>query len=449
MVVRRRLLFWLIKAYLKRWGKVIFAFFIGGLIIFFAFLKFLDFLLPKVHLGKTDSIGIVGAYEVSGLPQVVLSDISIGLTQISDKGEIIPGIAKSWQVEDGGKSYIFLLKDDQYFTNGVKITPDKVQYPFANVAVSRPDRSTIIYTLKDPYVPFLITTSRPLLQKGFVGVGPYKIKDVKLNGDFVQSITLSSLKNPSLTKKYSFYPTDEALKIGYMMGEINKATGVVNPLFENKNMGTFSNTKVSKNTNHSTLVTLFYNTQDPLLSDKKIRNSLSYALPDEFSQGEKAESLYPPFFWSYSPDYEKPQDFPRAKELLGESSATSSASVSIELKTLKKYVPVAKDIKKTWDLLGIKTKIVEVDEVPDTFQIFLGNFQVPKDPDQYSLWHSNEPNNISRYKNLRIDKYLEDGRKTVNQEERKQLYLDFQKYLHDDSPASFLYFPYEYTIERK
>jgi peptide/nickel transport system substrate-binding protein len=55
---------------------------------------------------------------------------------------------------------------------------------------------------------------------------------------------------------------------------------------------------------------------------------------------------------------------------------------------------------------------------------------------------------ITRYKNLRIDKLLEDGRKTVNINERKKIYADFQRFLLDDMPASFLYFPYEYTVTR-
>lgn len=449
MVVRKRLLFWLIKAYIHRWGKFIAASFAVGLVIFFIFLKFLDFFLPKLQLNKANSFGIVGAYSVDNPPAVVLSDLSTGLTQITETGEIKPSLAKSWSVEDDGKTYRFELQDKKYFTNGVKITSNTIRYPFANVKVQRPDKNVIIYTLKDPYIPFLITTARPLFEKGLIGVGPYVVKSVITNGDFLQSITLANRGNSSEQKKYVFYPTEDALKIGYMIGEIGKASGLSNSLFQGKSMADFPNTVVSQETDYSQLVTIFYDTQDAVLSDKKIRNALSYALSDSFSEGEKAFSLYPPFLWSYSPDYEKAQSIEHAKELLSSSSASSSASVKIELKVLKKYESVAKKVKSDWDKLGIKTTIIPVSTIPDSFQAFLGDFHIPRDPDQYSLWHSNEPNNITRYKNLRIDKYLEDGRKTVSKEERKQIYLDFQKYLIDDAPASFLFFPYEYTIERK
>ena len=87
------------------------------------------------------------------------------------------------------------------------------------------------------------------------------------------------------------------------------------------------------------------------------------------------------------------------------------------------------------------------------FQVYLGDFTVPKDPDQYMLWHSDQESNITKFRSLRIDKLLEDGRKTVAVKERKRIYDDFQKYLLDDAvidtPASFLYFPYTYTLKRR
>ena len=77
------------------------------------------------------------------------------------------------------------------------------------------------------------------------------------------------------------------------------------------------------------------------------------------------------------------------------------------------------------------------------------DFNLSKDPDQYPLWHSGEQTNITKYKNLRIDKLLEDGRKNVDFNTRITIYNDFQKYLIEDTPASFLYFPYEYELIRK
>ena len=95
-----------------------------------------------------------------------------------------------------------------------------------------------------------------------------------------------------------------------------------------------------------------------------------------------------------------------------------------------------------------KSNIEVVETIPSSFQMFLGDINLAKDPDQYVLWHSEQNSNISGYKNLRIDKLLEDGRKTVDINTRKKIYSDFEKYILDDPPASFLYLPYTYEISR-
>jgi peptide/nickel transport system substrate-binding protein len=74
--------------------------------------------------------------------------------------------------------------------------------------------------------------------------------------------------------------------------------------------------------------------------------------------------------------------------------------------------------------------------------------RLPYDPDMYTIWHSGQVNNITHYKNVRIDKLLEDGRQATDENKRIQIYADVQKYLLDDAPAAFLYFPYSYTVSR-
>ena len=83
--------------------------------------------------------------------------------------------------------------------------------------------------------------------------------------------------------------------------------------------------------------------------------------------------------------------------------------------------------------------------------MLLAFWKLPADPDQYFFWHSTQVKggNITGLKNVRIDKLLEDGRKTLNPADRKKEYVDFQKILADELPAAFLYYPYSYTVERK
>ncbi len=448
---RRRLAVWLFKAYFKKWRKTIFISFILGLAVFFILRFGVNYFIPLIPFTHKETIGIVGAYTPDNLPPEILSKLSKGLTSIDSQDNVKPNIAKSWDIRNDGKKYIFYLNNNVYFNDGKKLTSKEITYNFLDVSVERPNESTIIFNLKNKYSPFLVTVSRPIFRKEFVGTGNYRVQSINLNGNFVQAINLVSIKSPVKELSYQFYPTEESLKTAFVLGEISKVIGVKNEKFNNHKLSDFPNAAVSKNIDTSQLVTIFYNTQDKELSDKRLREALSYTIPDKFTQGERNYGSFRPNTW-VSRDglttYE--QDFEHARILLGETeSATHSAKFTLEIKTLPQYKEIAEEIKKNWEKIGVKSKILSVDALPQTFQVFLGDFNVPKDPDQYTLWHSSQENNITGYKNLRIDKLLEDGRQIVDMSERKKIYSDFQKYLLDDPPATFLYFPYEYEITRK
>lgn len=451
IVFRKRLIYWLIKEYIRKWRKTIFFSFLIGLLFFFAVIFFLRYFVAKIPVGKNETIGVVGAYTLDSLPAFILQDISKGLTTVADDGSAIPSVARSWKTEQAGKQYTFLLRNDIFFTDGAQLTSDDITYNFVGVKTTRPNKQTIVFTLKDSFSPFLLSVSRPIFKKGFIGVGAYFVRDIKVNGNFVQTIVLASVANSYQTKIYQFYSTNEALKTAYMLGEVSQIIRVPDNAFEQYTFASFKNTKVKKIVDYNQIVTLFYNTTDSVLSDKRIRSALSYALPDSFLGGEKAKSPIYPNSWAYAENFTLSQDIEQAKILLNASeSGTKSAALSLEIKTLPKYKNIADEVAKAWEKMGIKTSIVTVDALPAQFQIFLGNFFFSsKDPDQYTLWHSGQVSNITHYENKRIDKLLEDGRQTTDIEERKKLYADFQKYLLADSPASFLYFPYEYEISRR
>lgn len=455
-VIRKRLIFWLIKAYIKKSGKTLMLSLIAGIILFsgvaFASRYFSQLTIPFY---QKQSIGLVGAYTKDNLPQEVVDKLSYGLTELDETGTIKPKLAESWEIQDNGKIYMFKLKKNMYFNNGKAVTSETINYDFTDVTVERPDTYTIVYKLKDAYSPFLVTVSRPIFDSGYTGLADYRIEKVDLNGNFVQSLTLANTKSHQKTITYEFYPSEEALKMAFLLGEVNEIRGIVSNSYNESSFLNFPNSTIKEKANYARLVTLFFNTTDPVLSDKRLRLALSYAIPEGFANGERAYLPYSPKSAYYNNEIShKKLDYERAKLLmLPEENASSSAHTSkpkeLTIKTLSKYKPAADAIANSWKNLGIHINIEEVDAIPNQYQVFLGDFNLPKDPDQYTIWHSDQANNITRYKNLRIDKLLEDGRKTIDHEARKHLYLDFQKYLMEEAPAAFLYFPTEYTIVRK
>ncbi len=451
MVVRRRLIFWLIKAYIRKSGRTILLSFFTGLLIFFIVLFSSRFLAKIIPIYKETVTGVVGAYTADNLPPFILEKVANGLTSVDTSGTVKPAIASSWEILDHGKKYIFHLKKDAYFSDGSKIDSDSIKYNFKDVSIERSDKDTIIFKLREEYAPFLVTVSRPVFHSVLFGNGEYRIESIKLNGDFFQSITLVNIKDKFNIKTYIFYPSIEALKYAYTLGEVSTALGLDTLKFNKISYDDFHNTKISRTTNYNKLVTLFYNNNDKVLSDKKVRLALSYALPTGYSQGEKAFLPYRPTSIYYNKELEdKTQNYDHAKLLLSASgSASDEAHLHLTIKTFPEYASLAEDLAKSFARIGIITEIKKVDSVPTDYQIYLADFTISKDPDQYSLWHSDQIKNITKYRNLRIDKLLEDGRKTIDVGERKIIYADFQKFLIEDVPASFLFFPYEYNISRK
>lgn len=448
---RKRLIVWLFKAYIKKWRKTIFLSFLFGLIVFFVLKYGVNYFIPLMPFTNKESIGIVGAYSPDNLPPEILVKLSSGLTRIDKDSNILPGLADSWEIKNDGKKYIFYLKKNVYFNDRKKLTSQDIQYNFLDVEVERPNEYIIVFNLKNKYAPFLVTVSKPVFKKNFVGTGDYRVASVNLNGNFVQSINLVLVKSGSKELSYQFYPTEEALKTAFVLGEVSKIIGVKNTEFENTSLSKFPNAKVVKKTDFTQLVTLFYNTKDKNLSDKKIRDALSYTIPDTFNKGQRNYSSFNPNSWVLVNELNaRVQDLDHARLLLKDSpSSTQSAGLKIEIKTLPQYKELAKQIQKYWQEINVQSEIIVTNALPETFQVFLGEFNLPKDPDQYALWHSSQNTNITNYKNLRIDKLLEDGRQTLDIESRKKIYADFQKYLLDDPPAAFLYFPYVYEITRK
>ena len=142
-------------------------------------------------------------------------------------------------------------------------------------------------------------------------------------------------------------------------------------------------------------------------------------------------------------------DLETAKKILSKSPLASSSSELI-LTTQPSQLKSAQLIVDAWNKIGVNSRVKVDSTIPADFQILLRSLPIPPDPDQYLYWQSTQENtNISNYSSPKIDKLLEDGRKTLDIDARKKIYSDFQFYLVDDAPAIFLYYPKLYTIKRK
>lgn len=391
---------------------------------------------------ETQKIGIIGQYNSSNLPIEVTGFISEGLTKLNPDGTVSPGLATSWEIKDDSKTYIFKIDPSRTWHDGKTVNANEINYNFKDVQVNPLPENYLEFKLTDAYVPFLTTVSRPVFQEDLVGVGSYKVADIKSAGQSITQINLNPVSSSQAPLVFRFYPTEDIALTAFKLGEID----TIYDLSVEPDLVLGSSTKVESTVRQDRFVALLFNTQDESLSSKNVRQALAYAI-NKSQFPNRAISPLNPNSWAYNTQV-KPydQDMDKAKGTIKQEKIEGH---EIELSTFSWLLPTAEKIKADWEQAGVKVNIKVASFIPEDFDVLLAAQKIPPDPDQYSLWHSTQTSNITRLKNPRIDKFLEDGRKTADQTARQKIYLDFQRFLVEESPAIFLYYPVSYSITRK
>jgi len=423
--------------------SLIIGFFVGILLTYGALRSFPAIITSLTH--ATVRIGIVGHFTPSNIPSSILADVSSSLTSITANGSPEPELASQWEATNSGKTFIFTIRDDFLWHSGKTVTAHDINYNIKGVTLIPSGNNTLTAYLQYPYSPFPTLVSKPILLPGLTGFGEYKVSGIRIQGDTVQELKLTPKdltgKNPKI---YSFYQTEAQATLAFKMGEVDE----IMELSSIDELQDWKNTDIKETVKYNRIVTLFFNVKDPLLADKDIRQGLAYAIPD--IPYERAYSPISKTSWAYSDTIEKYLYEPElSKKLIGNINEASTSG-RLTLSTFSQYLDVAQLIARSWTQLGLQTDIRVEKTVPADFQVLLSALDVPPDPDQYLFWHSTqERTNVSRYVNVKIDKLLEDGRQELDMEKRKEIYEDFQRYLIDDAPAIFLYYPTLYTVRRK
>lgn len=432
--------------YLKRHKAAVLL----GLVLF-AILVFLQVKFNLIYETNTIRIGIIGTYQEHDLPLEFTRLLSESLVEM----------VKGWETNSDATSFKFKLSDDLIWADNTRVLASDISINIPDVEVNATLEHTLQFKLKDSYSPLPSLLTKPVFKKNsnLLGIGPYRITKIEKSKIFITKIILEPArpavpagrwaggsKDKNLPKVYiRFYPNEKVAKIGFNMGEVQVLLGYPNSFLASQN----PKAKLLARTDWGKIVTILYSTKDPLLSNRSLRQALSFQAP-EIEGEEVANNPFPKTSWAYDSTSKKYLNNPKEAELALErakqaleaeklaSELTLTATLNLE--------EVARKVAAAWEELGFKVKIRIESGIPQNFQILLITQSIPSDPDQYFLWHSTqEKTNLSKYSSARVDKDLEDGRKTANIEERKEKYFDFQKTLLEDAPATFLYFP-KYNI---
>ena len=392
------------------------------------------------------SLGLIGTYQEYDLPLEVTKLISEGLVEVETSGRIKPSLVSGWETNHDATVFKFKLKDGLKWADETNIEASDLEFSIPSTEVSFPDERSIQFNLKEPYSPLPSLLTKPIFKKGtLIGIGPYKITKIEKSRIFITKITLKSA-NPTLPIIYiRFYPNEKVAVTGFSLGEVQALLGLSNlrEFSSNPRVG------IKQKTDFTKIVTILFQTQDPLLKNRSLRQALAFVTP-EISGEERANNPYPPNLWAYNKDSKKylsnPDEAAAALERAKSTLADDKLGGELILTATPNLEEVGKVIVGSWKNLGFDAKLRIESGIPQNFQSLLITQSIPIDPDQYFLWHATQTKtNLTKYDSKRVDKALEDGRKALTEEERKISYFDFQKTLLEDAPATFLYFP-KYNI---
>lgn len=466
-----RKFYWYFTAYLRKHGIVFVLSLLAAIGIFSAFIPTI---VESIEKRERHYIAIIGQYSLADLPEIIEDQLSAGLTRIDENGSVQPLLAQRWTIEQEGKTYRFVLNEDIRWQDGSLLKPEDIHYQFDDVeTIITPN--DIVFQLPAAFAPFPAQVSAPLfksaqkpylffLQKPtLIGIGEYSIEDYSLQGNYLKEMVIDS---PTERYTYRFYLTEDDAVTAFKQGKVD----ILLDLAQNHDVYTWDTVSHSSTVNTDQYVAVFFNMRDGLFQ-KNVRQALSYAL-EKPSDDTRTIGPINPDSWAYlagGKGYEYDVDRAVARLL----DDVPRQPLELELTTTTLFEMKAEEIKRQWEEFGQKayeacqansdieekelcenTKIslaIRVSNFPDTsnFQLLLIGQQIPPDPDQYQLWHSEQSTNFTGYKNTRIDTLLERGRQTFEQNERKEIYQEFQQFFLEDPPAIFLEFLTTHQVTRK
>ncbi len=466
-----RKLYWYLTTYFKKHGWVLAGSIVAALILFSLFIPQLA---QKLEMEKKHYIGVVGRYNLETLPRFIQEKISAGLTKIETDDTVSPYLAERWTREDSGKTYRFIIKKGIQWQDGQELVPSDIHYDFPDLEIIATPND-LVFKLPDEYVPFPSVVSEPIFRTQqqryllffkrpiLVGIGPYVLEDYQRNrNNQLREITLDGADEKLV---YRFYLTEDEAVTAFKLGEIDELPNLAEP----HQLDQWPNATLSETIHPDRYLGLFFNNGSPLLG-KNVRQALSYAA-NKPNGDLRATTPINPNSWAYlegGKTYER--DLERASERL--LSELPPEPLNLELTTTALFIEEAEQLKNDWEEFGDRAyqDCVADDEIedkeqcvnaqinidilvtnfPDTnnYQTLLIGQEIPPDPDQYHLWHSEQSTNFTNYKNTRIDALLENGRKTAEKNERRAIYQEFQQFLLEDAPAIFLKHLKSYEVKR-
>jgi len=383
---------------------------------------------------------------------------------------------------------------DVLFTYQVMVdpkTPTAYSGDFLQVKnAEAPDDYTFRVTYPQPFAPALGTwglnilprhllegkdiTQSPLARKP-VGTGPYKFQEWKAGEKIALAYNPDYFEGRVYLNGYLYLikPDLATMFLELKAGNIDRMGLTPLQYTRQTEYPKFGRMYAKYRYMPFSYIYLGYNLEDTRFADRRVRQALTLAINKKeiiegvlLGLGEEANGPYKPGAWFYNPEVPKFSYNPeKARALLaavgwrpnGQGVLTKDGK-PFEFTILTNQgndirVRTAEIIQRRLREIGIVVKIRTVEWAAfikefiekGRFEAVLLGWNTGLDPDQYDIWHSSKTKpgelNFTRYQNPEVDRLLEEGRHTFDQEKRRQAYFRLQEILAEDQPYTFLFVP--------
>lgn len=393
-----------------------------------------------------------------------------GLTRIGVGREVLPALAESWDITDGGRTYIFHLRPDVTWHDGEKVTADDVVFTinvlqnndyagvlkssFARINVEKLDERVVKFTLpaassffltdmavgliprhifKDIPVKEMLAASRN--SKMIVGTGPFLFDHA--SGE--EEITLKKYKNFYGTKPHIetlvFYFFDNTRSL--LTALKNHTVGAAGVPAGDLEEGLFGGTGYSYTLPQYKGIYFNQLGNNNAVKSKAVRQALAYAInkAEIVKQVEGEESVLVdspilPGFWGHKPDIKKyDYNIAAAAEALKKDGwndvdkdgflekDNTRLSFKISIRDDEAGIKLGEILKTQWRLLGaevtVETKNISalIKDVirPRNYDVLVFGQDLGTNPDPYVYWHSSQIKDPGLALAVQVDKDIDNN----------------------------------------
>lgn len=395
-------------------------------------------------------------------------------------GELEPQLATEWSTEDGGKTYIFKLRDGVKFHNGETLKASDVVFTFNRMEgttscnglflkvekVEAIDDLTVKMTLVDPNLdwPYMMTlptasiqsekavTEDPTNGPG-VGTGPWKIDSYEF-GNYTKLVAFEdSWRGAPNAKSFTFryIPEDSARLIALQNGEVDicqePATIELGRIEEDPKLDLVQY-------DGGSLTYMAFNTQKEPANNEDLRKAVAYGIDLDSiiavaaeGRGRKATSFWGWSEYGYYDCGGFTRDVDKAKEYLAKAYPNGGATLDISVSGAERKT-IAEMMQSQLKEIGLTVNIVELDSAGISTTTTNGEhqsciygmgFNIFGD-DARRILQPGSAVNKAHYDSAKVMELLNKAVAEVDEAKRKDYYKQIQEDVYEHVPYIPLYF---------